>query len=578
MKKVRPFIAAALSFLLGFVLFRFSGFSLPYPELLFLPAFGGLFVLIQKSLALPFDKQRAIFSLLFGIALAASFVIGRKIHLWQEPYYEAFRVSDLLYGAALSLIFFCAARLLLATAEKRSLPLRSVSRKKGSWLWISLILFLAWIPYFLIYYPGIVSIDSYESLTQCLGLHVYYNHHPLLFTLLIRICMTPGLWLGNMNVAVAGFTLVQMAIFALMLGYSVGWLREKGAPRAAVWITGGFFALNPVIAIYSITMWKDVLFAGWILLLVLFLWDAAQSRGACLRGIKGVGKLVFLSLGVVFSRNNGRYVLILVFLALLIAFRKEWKRLLAVSLSVLIGVFAVQGPLYSALGVQKGNFAESVGVPLQQIAFSLKENGQVTEEQKEFLDQIMPTEQMVALYNPATCDDIKFDHAFQNEFLNTHKAEFLKVWLEMLPANFASYVKAWLMNTLGYYHIGTGNWVVFLGMQKNEIGLERHDLVREATGLDLNPVVTRGVDVLWHLPVIENLFSMAFLFWAAVLAALALIRQKRARFLPALIPLLGVWATLMIATPIYCEFRYMLSFHLAAPFLFLFPFLREKEN
>ena len=116
MKKARLFAAAALSFLLAFALFRFSGFSLPYPELLFLPVFGGLFFVIWKSLALPFDKQRALFALLFGIGLAASFVIGRKIHLWQEPYYEAFRVSDLIYGAALSLIFFCVAWLLLAAA------------------------------------------------------------------------------------------------------------------------------------------------------------------------------------------------------------------------------------------------------------------------------------------------------------------------------------------------------------------------------------------------------------------------------------------------------------------------------
>jgi hypothetical protein len=48
-----------------------------------------------------------------------------------------------------------------------------------------------------------------------------------------------------------------------------------------------------------------------------------------------------------------------------------------------------------------------------------------------------------------------------------------------------------------------------------------------------------------------------------------------------LVPLLLLWLTLMVATPTFCEFRYMFAFSVAFPLVVLLSFpveQREKMN
>ncbi|HCR43190.1 MAG TPA: hypothetical protein DIV41_01290, partial [Ruminococcaceae bacterium] len=67
------------------------------------------------------------------------------------------------------------------------------------------------------------------------------------------------------------------------------------------------------------------------------------------------------------------------------------------------------------------------------------------------------------VYNPLTADNIKFNKNFDNEFLENNKAKFFKTWAGMFPHNVKEYIKAYCLETVGYWHIGTENWVVFEG-------------------------------------------------------------------------------------------------------------------
>ena len=40
----------------------------------------------------------------------------------------------------------------------------------------------------------------------------------------------------------------------------------------------------------------------------------------------------------------------------------------------------------------------------------------------------------------------------------------------------------------------------------------------------------------------------------------------------------AIWATIMIAVPTHCEFRYMFCFHLAIPIMILMLFDRQKKS
>lgn len=73
-------------------------------------------------------------------------------------------------------------------------------------------IFLAWLPFYLSFFPGNISGDSYASIYQAIH-RINSTAHPVLFTLLVKICVQIGLYLfGSMNAGIAVFSLTQMMI------------------------------------------------------------------------------------------------------------------------------------------------------------------------------------------------------------------------------------------------------------------------------------------------------------------------------------------------------------------------------
>lgn len=130
-------------------------------------------------------------------------------------------------------------------------------------------------PFFLAFYPGNISGDSFSSIYQALS-HITSTAHPVLFTLLVKVTLKTGLFLfHNMNAAIAVFSITQMLLLDGILTYTVFWLNRHGISRKGCILAVIYFALNPLIVRFSFTMWKDILFSGVMLLLVLFLYDVA---------------------------------------------------------------------------------------------------------------------------------------------------------------------------------------------------------------------------------------------------------------------------------------------------------------
>src|SRR5699024_5236089 len=126
----------------------------------------------------------------------------------------------------------------------------------------------------------------------------------------------------------------------------------------------------------------------------------------CRRKTKAV--LAVLCILIAFGRNNGIYIVILALACLLLFYRKVWKKLILTFAGIIAFIYIVQGPVYSLAGVEKGNLAESLAVPLQQIAYTVKNDGYITEEQKAFLNNILPLDEMKKAYLPHSVNGVKF--------------------------------------------------------------------------------------------------------------------------------------------------------------------------
>ena len=146
----------------------------------------------------------------------------------------------------------------------------------------------------------------------------------------------------------------------------------------------------------------------------------------------------------------------------------------------------------------------------------------------------------------------------------------------MLPSNLHGYVKAYLMQTVGYYNIGTTKAQCVFGMTEKKENL--YNVALFPNSLELRKQAKTWVTSTVEEPVIKNLFSIAFMVWLTFLYCVVQTVRKQKRYILPVVPLLALWVTMMIAAPTFCEFRYMLSFHLSLPFLAVMLFKKHEPT
>ena len=125
------------------------------------------------------------------------------------------------------------------------------------------LIFLAYLPFFLRYYPGIVTSDSYSQIEQMIGILEPEDHHPITHTAIIGIFANIGLKMfNNINTGIALYSIFSMLMMATFAAFVLKYLRKKKVPAFVQLIILLFYMFYPVNGMYSITMWKDILFSG----------------------------------------------------------------------------------------------------------------------------------------------------------------------------------------------------------------------------------------------------------------------------------------------------------------------------
>lgn len=530
------------------------------------------------------DRRTLFGSGAFAAAMSAMFLAGSRVTV-QPPAFAGVGKEDLFPFAGLALLLWAVSLSLFRFAELHPFPAakRPFSEtprgRFASWALWSVFLASAWLPYFLTYYPGLMTGDSFACLVRAAGWAPVNNQQPVFYQLFLRVFYWAGCLLGSINRGVALYSFTQMLLMASALGYALYWCRRRGCPLPYLWGIALFFALNPIYGKYAVTMWKDVLFGGALLLLTLFFADTAQARGENLLTRGGIIHFALVSLAVAFLRSNGIYVLAFAFAALAVFCRVRIKSIGPVLLAALAVVLVIQGPVYRAAGIPQNRFDEAVGVPLQQMVRVAVKDGRMSEQERNFLNRVMPIDRIKESYDPFTVDPIKFSHKFDYTFLSRNKWEFFRDWADMFTKNTKEYIVAHLMLTLGYWHIGTGNWVVATGVTPwgdETYGVVPYNLFGTLTGINAKPYIESWNDDLEHFAPVGMSNNIGTAVWlTAFLALYALVRRRYGR-LTALTPIAGLWLTTIMAAPTYCEFRYVFSIFLCAPFLLFLVFSREK--
>lgn len=561
-----------MSYLTGLSLAIVCGYGITGIEVIIpcLMIFAG--IVYQRAVPL-FSQKNLRYAAPVGYLFALTLVLGSKIEIYDGIFHD-FSLVDVVIFPFLGFFFTALILLLFSFSDKICVSTKNC----GNHLFLSLCILytLCYLPYFLTFFPGNCGPDTWESIRMVLGEIPWTNHHPVLFTGLLMVVIKGTAFLP-LTGSIGVFSFLQMVSLAAVLAcLSVRILRMQVHVFCKIF-TVLMFAFHPFIGMYSIYLTKDVLFAEIMVLLCLKLYDIIKEEGALLGKPPECIKLSVLFLLSSMLRNNGLYIAIIMAVILLCSYKKYWKQIVVLFVCA-IGLFLVwQGPVFAAIGIEKQSFAEAASIPLQQVGYVLWEGGTFSDEDTAFLEELMPVEKVKEVYQPGYTDMYKFDEEFNDAFLNENTGRFLRVWWNGCKNHLGSYIKAYLMQTVGYWHYGETNSVCTQGITENTLGVEQIDVISNGFGFSLEPVMEKLVLAGRKAPVICVLGSMAMQIFMVLLLIIQYLRRKNGRFILWLLPLVLLWGTIMIATPAFCLLRYMYPLFLLWPF-FLAEFFEAEEN
>lgn len=468
---------------------------------------------------------------------------------------------------------------------------KNYKKHMGAWTFVLCLIFF--LPYFLYQFPGIMTPDSIVQYEQILHIHPYSNHHPWIHTLTLGLFYDLGYaFTRNPNISVSFYTVVQMIFMAWCASFVVKTLQIRGFRPLVCFIATLFYALVPYNDVFAVTIWKDIPFAGVVAVFVCILIrldavleqcdqidktdnigsndsdavkeDSDIEKNVAIRLIVG---MAVLGMGICLLRSNGWYAFIVLTPFLMIHFWKRSKKaMIAVAVSLILAA-VVRYPLMNAFHVEQPDFVESLSIPVQQVASVIVNGGEVDQDSLYEIQKVVDLTYIDKLYEPTFADNIKeLVRAGDQQYLIDNKLVFFKIYLKLGVRNPAEYLKAFVMQTYGYFYPDREYDVA------NAEGVVSSRLEFHTTPLIGGPVVIKAKEIFIKLgnmiPLYSVLWCMGAMFWILLTGMSVLIvrgeRDKVIYYLPYLLLVL----TVLVATPVATEFRYVYFLMYSIPLIF----------
>lgn len=574
-RKVTPFVCAGIS-AAGFA----RSFNYGTTNIMTL-ILAILMVPVFRAAMQPKTKQIRIGSIVCGFFFALATFMMKYEWLTQQEEHAALYAFEMTLGFLLFFPALCAVLYERLCKLRLNTPGEEPPRKKRLAVFFgsAAIMFFGWLPYFLMLFPGDLTWDSIDELNQSVGNFELSNHHPVVHTAVIKLFYSIGKAVfGDDNRAVATYCIAQMLLLAFSFAYLIVTMyrmRVKKLPIIAVLACYTIFSYNGT---YSTTIWKDIPFAMLVLCFSVTLWRwlmLHQMDEQRKTPVFETVMLFFTGLGMCLFRSNGLYAYMLTFVFLLIfCIRFRQKVLLAVCAAVLVLAVIAKGPVYKALGIKPPETMESLAMPQQMVGAVLKNERYITPEQRELIQNVADIEGIKEHYYASSADGIKY-YVWYNgneNYIAEHRGEFFKLWLDLGLKYPKDYIIAYVNQTYGYWHPDVQNWVYASEFRSDNFELSKDPKLSEKNCENL-----RDFRELYHRYYFLGLFwSIGAAVWAAVFMMGCAFSKQKLRMVLLYFPVAGVWATLMLAAPVFAEFRYAYSIFVTVPLLCAIPFVSHE--
>ena len=426
-----------------------------------------------------------------------------------------------------------------------------------------LLCLLCWLPYYLYQYPGIMTPDSINQFEQVLGVIPYNNHHPFAHTMVFALLYKAAFVLtGDMVVSVGFYTFAQMCLLSAGMAFFISTLRQQRIRPFVLLLLTAFYALIPYHAVFSVTIWKDIPFAAAVLFFNCLLLRLIL-RGSLLLHERIL--LLFSGMMICLFRSNGWYAFLVVVPFLLFFFRKQKRQVYPCLLVTLLLCVLIKYPVMNHFQVTQPDLIESLCIPTQQIAAVLCNDRELTAEERGLIESVVDLTYIKELYNPTFADNMKeLVRAGDQEYLASHKKEFFKLWVSLGLRYPGDYLDAYIQQTYGYWYPDSFYLVAEAeGVSATELGVSTRHLIG-------GPLVVKGKELAIKLgsivPIYGTLWSMGVACWILLFSMGTVLVRRETRKLLCYLPSVLLLFTVLIATPVATEFRYVYFMVYSMPF------------
>ena len=275
------------------------------------------------------------------------------------------------------------------------------------------------------FYPGLMTSDTVDQINQAIN-GEYIDAHPILHTFII------GMLYKTFNSIVA-IAIFQIIFFAVIWTYSCNILRKESDTRLnAIFqiLLTIIICIIPTNFMYSITLWKDILYSYALLGGVVYTYIGIKNKFNY-TWIQMIFISIFLAL-VMRLRHNGLPIGLIMFIILLLGNAIKNRKIKSIML--FIGIFAITVIIFSMPKwiLNKGNSMSASGTftstKIYCMGALLNQELNLEQEEYEFLNNIFPIDYWKEKYNSYSGTPILFDSNLNMGFVKENIEQFNSIF------------------------------------------------------------------------------------------------------------------------------------------------------
>ena len=422
-------------------------------------------------------------------------------------------------------------------------------------------IFICWLPYFILLYPGYVGPDAEYQIYQ-FNTGNFNTHHPIIYSFYMFFIHIYYKLSNNGILSIAVYVLIfQMLFFSFVYAYMINKLNKLyNINKIIIIFVILFIALYPVFPVVSITLEKGLLFTIIFILFLVKLIEVSEDT-SLLRNKKFIIQLVIIGIFLCLTRNNAIYGLILV-IPFMLFFAKGYRKYILISFAgIFIGYMLLNTALIKIIHAEKGEFRESMSMPIQQLARVYKyHKDSLTKDEINFIIQMVNNKDVLNSYHPKLSDNVKNDSKTQYFLSKEFITEYIKLGLKYPGTYLNSFL---IMSSSLWYPFENSFWNegIFIGIVNvHTLNIKVEDQLEHKNKFINNYIRNNQFGV--HKNNTMALFvlvNQGFLFYFFIFSFMYFIYKRLYKYNLILLIPLGYTATLLLGPVIYFRYTYFLA-------------------